>query len=412
MAGNSAAVRSGTSPTIAAEFERGGEAAVLELVRQHCGPVVEEADDPAMRRVTFVFADESGAVEAPAVVCAALPNKSTPLRRLRTSSLFAATVELPAEAFVGYAYVLDPPAALLAGEDGGFVQAFAAGLPDPFNPLVDSVNLPQIRFEYEYSVLALDGARRGRVGASAVPPGTFDDWIVASGILGNERRVRVYRPHSYDGQATRYALVFVLGAAEEWWPAAEAFDGLVADGAEPFLGVLVGTRGFVSRHRELAGNDAFVAFAARELLPFLADRYPVHEHGHVVAGASVGAVGAAFLALREPATFSRAGVVSGTFQATPSGSPLPWKAAVGRARPVIDAFERHGGACPERVYVSAGRYETYRRVDMHADAARLASTLARRGVEVRFDEGYTAHDTVALRAYLSTSIAWLLGVDS
>jgi hypothetical protein len=49
---------------------------------------------------------------------------------------------------------------------------------------------------------------------------------------------------------------------------------------------------------------------------------------------------------------------------------------------------------------------------MHADAARLATVLANRGVDVRFDNGYTAHDTIALRAYLSTGIAWLLGADA
>ncbi len=78
---------------------------------------------------------------------------------------------------------------------------------------------------------------------------------------------------------------------------------------------------------------------------------------------------------------------------------------------MLDAYERHRSRLPERVYVSAGRYETYTRVDSHGDSERLAATLRGRGVDVRFDDGYTAHDTVALRSYLSAGIGWLLGVD-
>lgn len=401
-----------TSPTVTAAFRRHGAAGVLDLVHRHAGPIVEETADPDTRRITFVFADDTVDAELVRVVCAALPSKGMPLERLGSSPVFAATAELPATAFVGYSYVVDPPPELAFDDDAGFVQALVMGRPDPNNPFSDAVSLPQIRFGYEYSILALgdrwtlppDGARMG-------PRGTLDDWVVSSDLLGNERMVRVYRPPAYDS-AERCALVFILGGADEWWEPADGFDDIAARGAEPFLGVIVGTRGFVSRHRELAGNDAFVGFVARELLPFLADRYRVLERGHVVAGASVGAVGAAFLALREAETFSRAALVSATFQATPGSSPLPWRAATGDERPVLDEYERHHGRLPARVYISAGRFERYTRVDMHADAARLATLLANRGVDVRFDNGYTAHDTIALRAYLSAGIAWLLGVDA
>lgn len=401
-----------TSPAVTAAFARRGAHGVLALLQERGGPIVEASGNPDSRLVTFVFSDETAAARTPAVVCPALPNKSILLRRLGASTVFVATAEVPAGSLVGYSYVVEPPPALLAGEDGGFVEAFAIGRPDPFKPLKDAVSLPQIRFEYEYSVLALDGTYAEHANATtATPQGAFDEWIVSSRLLGNDRAVRVYRPASDHATAAARTLVVVLGAAEEWWPAGASLDSLAARASEPFLGVLVGTRGFVSRHRELAGNDTFVAFARHELLPFLSARYHVRESGHVVAGASVGGVGAAFLALRDPDAFSRAAVVSGTFQATPAGSPLPWKSVVGRERPVLDAYERHAGRFPARAYVSVGRFETYRRVDMHADGSRLASILARRGVDVRFDDGYTAHDTIALRRYLSTGLAWLLGAD-
>ncbi len=404
-------VSSDISRTVAAAFRCHGAAGVLDLVHTHEGPIVEETSDPDARRITFVFADETVSAESVSVVCAALPTKGMRLERLGSSAIFAATAELPATAFVGYSYVVDPPPGLVWSDDGAFVQALVMGRPDPHNPLRDGVSLPQIRFGYEYSILALGDRWPVRPdGARKESRGTLDEWVVASDLLGNERTIRVYRPPEYDG-AKRCALVFILGGADEWWAAGDEFDDIAARGADPFLGVIVGTRGFVSRHRELAGNDAFVGFVARELLPFLADRYRVLERGHVVAGASVGAVGAAFLALREPETFSRAAVVSATFQATPAGSPLPWRAETGDERPVVDEYERHRGRLPELVYVSAGRYEKYTRVDMHADAARLASFLASRGVNVRFDDGYSAHDTIALRAYLSAGIAWLLGVE-
>ncbi len=386
-----------------AAFEHGGADAVQALARRSEGPILEPADDPARLLVTFVLVDAQATRTV--VLCAALPERCALLERLGDSDTFVATFELPRTALVGYSFVADPSDALASADPEAVVQALSAGRRDPFNPRVSADSVPEIRLTHPHSVLALPDAPPAP--PHGVPTGSAEEWAVRSEVLANTRTVRVYRPVASD----RYQLVLLLGGAEDWWAAEAAFDAMLAGGAEPFLGAIVGTRGFMSRHRELSGNDAFVRFAVEELLPFLSARYPLRDDGHVVAGASIGAVGAAHLALREPERFAAAAAVSGPFQATPTASPLPWKAERSDARPVLDAYERHDGPLPARVYLSAGRYETYEHMNVLGDTERLAAILARKGVEVRFDSGDTAHETLALRSYLTRGIGWLLGVQ-
>lgn len=389
-------------------WSSGGQDGLRRLLVRHGGPVVEETEDPTVSAVTFVFAAPAD-TDRVALVCAALPDRHALLARLGDGPLFAGTFLLPSSLRVEYCFLPDPPDRL---EDVDVLvpATYEAGLQDPCNPVDETISYPELRFQFTDSVLALPAARPQpwvdeRPG---LDPGAVDVITARSARLGNERRVWVHHPRGIDPGAEVPAVV-VLDGGHPWWRLQATFDNLQADGVTPpFLGVAVSSLGFVSRQRELAGNDDFVWFLVDELLPLLGQRHPLRRDGHVVAGASVGALGAAFVSLREPAVFSRFLSISGTLHVSRSSSPFPSKEAASAPRWITEEYERAAGPFPARAYLSAGNFERFGGLDYQRDSRALADVLRSKNVDVFFDTADTAHDTASFRGYLGDGLAWAL----
>jgi len=389
----------------------GGVPAVIDLARRHRGPIVEPAGDPETRAVTFVFQDRTGVAERVCLSCPALPEGFDLLCPLG-SAAFAGTYRIDAAARVKYRFFPNPP----AGAGRSTMRALAwepsAARVDYFNPRLDVMTVPELGLRVFESVLSMPDARPTPWSERRpdVPNGSVSELTVRSDVLRNDRPVSVYRPPGHDAASGPLPLVVLLDGHHGWWRTSDLFDNLLADGAAaPFLGVTVGGRGLTQRPRELAGNPLFVRFVAHELLPLLASRYALPAGDHVVAGFSLGAVGAAYLALQEPRRFSRLIAVSGGFHLT-ARTRLFGRAAPASAPPwLVEEYERSAGPLPRRVYLAAGSYEARREADLLGQSTRLAGALRERGVDVRLDGGPTDHDTISARAYLAEGIAWMLG---
>jgi enterochelin esterase-like enzyme len=390
-----------------AEGLSGAAGAAVELARRHRGPIVQATEDPRAYDVTFVFVDRTGTAERAVVFCPALPGGFAAMRRLG-SRVFTGTFRLPAGTRVKYHFCPDPPAEMDAEAAFALEHDPSRRRIDYLNPVIDLVTVPELRLRLFESMLELPGGRpaswsRPRAG---VRRGTVETATVASAVLGAGRRVSVYLPPSDRPGAERHPLVLLVDGQHDWWKAEVLFDNLLADGAvPPFVAVLLGAGRFTGRLRELAGNPDHVRFVTAELLPWLYSRCALTEGGHVVAGFSAGALGAAYLALCEPLLFARVVAVSGTFQLTQRMDPLR---PVGGSPWLLERYDR-AGALPRSFYLAAGAFETSGEPDIRAQNEAFAAILRRRGVDVRFDTGPTGHDTHSARAHLADGLAWTLG---
>lgn len=389
-------------------WSSGGLAAVRRLLETSRGPIVRYTDDQDFVAVTFAY-ETSPDVRQVAVLCAALPDRFVYLDRIADGPVFASTFLLPASLRVEYCYLPDPPDGL-SDIDILIPAMYKSGVSDPHNPVQETIGYPELRFEFTDSVLTLPRARPQpwvdeRPGAEK---STLDTLTVRSSVLGNERQVCVHPPRAVDSDDPLLA-VLVLDAGHPWWRLRPTFDNLRDDGATPpFLGVAVSSLGFVSRQRELAGDMRFVSFLVDELLPILAQRYPLRSGGHIVAGASIGALGAAYAALRAPEVFPCFLSISATLHVDAASSPFPSKASVTARRWIVEEYERATGPFPEKAYLSAGNFEQFGDLDYQRDTSRMADVLRSQGIEVFFDSADTAHDTASFRGYLGDGLVWAL----
>lgn len=124
-----------------------------------------------------------------------------------------------------------------------------------------------------------------------------------------------------------------------------------------------------------AGGPAFLSFIQRELMPLLAERYPVDVSDSTIQGISLGGLFATWVLLTQPATFKRYIL----------GSPALWW----RNEQVWEWEQKYAASNTDieaTVFVSAGSLETAEHV--RADAVAIAEK------------------TPALREYIENMIAW------
>jgi enterochelin esterase family protein len=325
-----------------------------------------------------VFQDPDGRATRAGLLCPALPGGFAPLRPLG-DAVFAGTVRLPSDARVGYRFCPDPPPVTGDADVRALRESPSASRADRLNPQIDVVSIPELRARTFESILAMPGAppaAPARRPAGAVA-GTVEQ-LTAPG----ERPLTVYRPPGDEADRRALPVVLLLDGQHDWWRAPALFDALLAEGrVAPFLGALLGSRRFASRLRDLAGSPEFVRFVVDELLPLLASRHDLAEGGHVVAGFSAGAVGAAHVALREPARFPGLIAISGA----------------------VAPGEHERAEAPRRAFLAAGRYEP-----AAGPTERLGEALRALGAEVRVDLSACDHNTISARAHLAAGLAWLL----
>lgn len=142
---------------------------------------------------------------------------------------------------------------------------------------------------------------------------------VRSAALGADVKFSVYLPDGYkDATSARYPVVYLLhgaGGDENEWArkgsAVETLDGLIKRGLiRPTIAVMP-TAGPDSWWADGASAKAETAIMT-ELLPYVEGKYrtQTERSGRAIAGLSMGGYGTLNLALRYPAKFCAAGIIS------------------------------------------------------------------------------------------------------
>jgi enterochelin esterase family protein len=234
-----------------------------------------------------------------------------------------------------------------------------------------------------------------------------------SAILGNTRRVQIFRSPGFVPDDPQALLLFVFDGptAVRDWQLPGALQALVAAGRlPPLAAVFIDPIDAETRGAELPGSADFSAMMARELLPFAAARLGLTpDPGRtVLAGASYGGLAAARIALDHPAQFGAAIALSGSFWWAPegrAGGPLVWMAERALAAQQLP-----------RLVVTAGAYETARASDggpppddIRDSSRQLYAALRGRGADVAFIAHTGGHDGFVWRGELTEALIRLHG---
>ena len=182
----------------------------------------------------------------------------------------------------------------------------------------------------------------------------------------------------------------------------------VAARTPPTVAIMFDNGAPPGRINDLANSERFAAFVASELLPWTHTHYQVTRDARhtIVAGASAGGLGAAYIAFRYPALFGNVLSQSGAFwrgSEASNGEPYEWLTTQYASAPksdihfFIDVGSREsmgvlGGAAPS--LLDANR--------------RLRDVLAKKGYAVEyFEVPNGGHSTESWRARLPTGIVTL-----
>lgn len=386
-----------TSPRLArlaAEVEHDPEA--LEEfwteARQNEAPLVEPAESPAERYVTFLWKDQgqtrnvvifSGVSMMWGFTAADLAEHQ--MRRLEGTDVWYRTYRLPSDA--RFAYYLSPNDSLVpATEIEGYEQweqRSSTWQADPLNPKREV--RPHGDRDWVVSIAELpDAPPKPWEDFVADEEGDVEEQILESDALGSTRRVWVYRPPGYDDVSEHPLLVVFDGTPRSFGrdPGSlkRIVEYLLAKGQiDAPVVVSIEQR---DRAEELNCSDAWNEFLVTELVPWIRSRYAVTSDPArvVVAGGSLGGLAALYAALKHPEVFGNVLSTSGF---------VSWKSDSDYGR----IMRQYASApkLPLRFYLDVGTFE--RDIDALLYANRhLRDVLVAKGYGVHYVEFSGGHD--------------------
>jgi enterochelin esterase family protein len=240
-----------------------------------------------------------------------------------------------------------------------------------------------------------------------VPAGTVAVHRLASGVLGNERRVWLYTPPGYDPSGPPYPLLPVFDGKEyvDLLPTPTILDNLVAEGRiPPTVAVFPDSLGWGVRTRELPCAPPFLALLEQELLLWVGGAAHVSDDParRVVAGSSLGGLAAAYVGLERPDLFGNVLSRTGAFGWAPGDAEPAWLTRQYAVRPRAEL----------RFYLDVGVYETEQPPDggpSQLTANRhVRDVLRAKGYPVTYREHSGGHDFFNLQGTLADGLQVLL----
>ena len=350
------AAGAGDSPRIAQLRKAPTAAAVAAFwdeVRQGGAPLVEPvAGEPDYSWLTFLWrATEPTTnvvvIDGVAAGVGGTEPRNSMLTRLARTDVWYRTYKVRNDA--AFTYTLSPNDSLepLLGPRRSRPR------PDPLNP---NLSGPQ-------SYVRLAGApARTEATAAPVAAGAVVATAFESPTLRNTRALQVYTPPGFMPAPGDYPLLVVLdsGAYGDYVPVPAILDALIAQKRiAPLVAVMVGN---VSRTEELQCSPAYASFLARELVPWMRERYRAGAAPAltVVSGASLGGLAASFAAFQHPDVFGNVVSQSGSYwwkpgqDAAPEWLTQPVCRRVVESRSRVDERRRDGdsGAAGDQPAVS------------------------------------------------------------
>lgn len=374
-------------------------------ILQNGSPLVERiGDDTAMRLVTFLWRDPGDTRNV--VVYSGHTNTlyeftrehlaRHSMRRLDRTSVWYRSYVLRSDA--RFTYYVSPNDDLTPSlEVTDWNVRTAKWRNDPLNPR--TYRRPHEDRDWIASLLELPAASpqpwiQRRIG---VPEGRLDERRFRSPLLGNERRIWIYTPASFrnGGRRAHLLLLFDGWSAVHRQPTLAILDNLHALAAiEPVVAVMIDP---LDRKAELGCSQRFSDALARELLPWIRERYPItSDPGRtIVSGGSRGGLAAACAALFHPEAFGNVFSQAGQ---------LTWKAGESEldeenARTddeygwIMRAYANRP-TLPVRFFLSVGRLDRRGDYPLLLANRHLRDVLAAKGYAVDYSEFTGGHEEI------------------
>jgi enterochelin esterase family protein len=288
--------------------------------------------------------------------------------------------------------------------------------PDPFNTAVYIEPADPDRSDFNVddvdSVVALADAPERPWENADVPAGATRQFAIQRKILGNQRRVWIYRSPGHDFADGDTPVLIVLDGRYfvHAIRAPQVLDYLLDAGQIPGLAAVfvdnpgkTWEEGDAIRSKELACHAPFSNFLADELLPWLQT-----EHGlkaspsrTIVAGGSLGGLAAAHAVLARANAFKNALSMSGSFWWGPDRN-WEWLARA------VTGFE----STPRRFFIEVGAHESAPRPNGYTGqvlaSRHLSDVLLAAGHEVTYVEEMHGHDSIAWQKGLGDGLRALI----
>lgn len=400
-----------TSPRIQRLTERlaaGDQAALAEFwrdVEATGAPLIELADEPDHRLVTFVWRDRTGDTRNVLVLWGPAPYwdvASNAFERLADTDLWFKTYRVRSDHRGRYILSPNDPLTPLAKE--GTAEAwerYKRFIPDPLNPreYVQPRNpFDAASIDRRYSLLELEDApeQRWAEPRDGVPTGMLEQHTFPSRILDNERPVWVYTPPGYR-EGEPYPVVVLLDGRNwiEQRPVVPTLDNLLADGLiPPTVAVLVDSLDWATRSRELTCHEPFVESLTTELVPWVDQRWSVSADpaAWTLDGVSYGGLTALLTGLRRPDVFGNVIAHSPSLWWAPEGdSEREW---------LVREYERQPPTSV-RTYLEVGLNEGPAMVPV---CRRMREVMTAKGYDLTYVEYNGGHDLNCWRGGFAEAI--------
>lgn len=324
-----------------------------------------------------------------------------PMQNLEGTSLWYVSYPFASDDLLDYMLAVDDPMTPLAQERDIVTRVTQHWQPDPLNPLKMTTAQTNV------SVLRMKDARPFPDWASlgSVPRGRVFEHPIDSDTLGYRgRNLWVYTPPKYEGSGMAYPLIIMHDGQWAIGPLQlpSIADALIKHRRMlPAVIAMIQSGSAEERNREYISSDKHYNFLLSELMPFVQTHYRIDSNRVAVGGVAVGAVAAAYAALKNPAVFSRLMLIS---------PPLGKGEFSEELREYNKRFTE-ADVLPKRIFQSVGRYEAKMRFVRPANALRMILE-GFKAVDYKFVETGSGHGLVGFRSVLPEALAWLLPGDA
>ena len=353
-------------------------AAIDRLLAENRVPLVEGAS------CTFLYRGHADGVAVEHAV-AGLP-APLPLKRLRRSDLWYASIELPYGSRIEYRL-------LVRHSDS------VENILDPLNP--ESVTGPASTM----SVLHAQGYETPRwalVDPSAVP-GELTEFHFHSEALRRDAHLTLYAPARMR-RDDRLPLLVVHDGGDFLNHASfrTVLDNLMDQRRMADCVVAFTHPG--DRLREYGASASHSRFLTAELVPLLEERFPLRNEpaGRVLAGASFGAIAALTAAVRAPGFYGGLLLQSASFLYTVVGRQHPGGPVFDPIVRFVNAIRAQPQAVVEQIFLSYGAFEPSAQRNLA-----MVDVLRRMADEVRVVESLDGHTWTGWRDRLLDGLTWL-----
>jgi enterochelin esterase family protein len=233
-------------------------------------------------------------------------------------------------------------------------------------------------------------------------PGALEEIVVPSAAFGEPRPVVLYLPARFRRRARYPLLVFHDGVDYlNYASLRTVLDNLTHRLEIPSLIVALSRPG--DRMREYGADERHARWLARELVPWLEERYPLigRPESRGLVGASLGAVAALHTAWKHSGVFGRLLLQSGSFAFSDIGEHRRGP-AFDRVATFVNRVREEPARFSERLFVTCGIYES-----LIYENRSVVPALSASGMEVHYVEARDGHNWENWRDRLREGLSWL-----